>query len=129
MTLPALAHEWVDKAEEDWAAATTLLREDVAYGPTCFHAHQTAEKYLKAFWAAHNELQPRRHDLLELLRQCQNLDEAFYELAEHATNLNPLYIDTRYPGNDAQPYSRQIAQEAVASAEAARAFVRQKFSL
>ncbi len=48
--MKAITQEWVDKAEGDWA---TLLRESRArknpnYDAACFHAQQSAEKYLKA---------------------------------------------------------------------------------
>lgn len=45
-----ITREWVNKAEEDWEAARTLARKrkNPAHNAVCFHAQQSAEKYLKA---------------------------------------------------------------------------------
>jgi HEPN domain-containing protein len=46
-----LTAEWVDKAEGDFDTARRELRvrHRPNYDAVCFHAQQTAEKYLKAF--------------------------------------------------------------------------------
>ena len=47
----ALTTEWVEKAEGDYATAGREIRarRRPNYDAVCFHAQQTAEKYLKAF--------------------------------------------------------------------------------
>ncbi len=46
----ALMTEWIAKAEGDYATAGRELRarRHPNYDAACFHAQQTAEKYLKA---------------------------------------------------------------------------------
>ena len=49
-----IIREWLSKAEEDFEFAFINLEEGKNYFPQiCFHFHQAAEKYLKAFTIAH----------------------------------------------------------------------------
>ena len=50
-----IAKEWVDKAESDFDVADLTLqgREAPIIDAVCFHSHQGAEKYLKAFLQEH----------------------------------------------------------------------------
>lgn len=45
-----LTHEWINKAEGDFAAASREIRvrKSPNYDAVCFHAQQCAKKYLKA---------------------------------------------------------------------------------
>lgn len=62
--------EWLKKAEEDYGFAQISLKETKYYAQICFHFHQAAEKYLKAFIIANNlEFRPV-HNLIELLNIC-----------------------------------------------------------
>ena len=47
-----LVDEWLKKAEEDYAFAASVLEDSTFYAQICFHFHQAAEKYLKAFIVA-----------------------------------------------------------------------------
>jgi HEPN domain-containing protein len=53
-----LTAEWGAKAEGDFATAGRELRarKRPNYDAACFHAQQTAEKYLKAFLQEHRNL-------------------------------------------------------------------------
>lgn len=45
-----LVREWLEKAEEDLEFARINLEEGkVFFAQICFHFHQAAEKYLKAY--------------------------------------------------------------------------------
>jgi len=62
--------EWIDKAEEDFAVATTLARprKKPLWGPVCFHAQQCVEKYLKARLNEASLAFHKSHDLEHLLK-------------------------------------------------------------
>jgi HEPN domain-containing protein len=74
----ALTAEWVAKAEGDWTTAGRELRARRLpnYDAACFHAQQTAEKYLKAFLQEQTSDVPRPHNLVELLELCRNRGRA-----------------------------------------------------
>ena len=94
--------EWVRKAEEDWRGISLLRAvEDPEEGPhdlVCFHAQQTAEKYLKAVLVERTQPFPLTHDLTLLL------DLATPPLAELVAargdleTLSRLAVQVRYPG-------------------------------
>jgi HEPN domain-containing protein len=40
---------WVEKAEEDWITADTMMKKRKVFtGVVCYHFQQCAEKYVKA---------------------------------------------------------------------------------
>ena len=112
------ALEWLRAAEDDLEDAKVLLRAG-RYAGAAFHAHQAAEKALKAvIIAARRELPPRIHNLLELARILGVRDE---KLLEALRRLNPHYRVARYPdaanGVPMEVYSESIASELVSLAE------------
>lgn len=91
--------EWSDKAEEDFLFAKTTLAEGINfYSPICFHLHQAVEKYLKAYIVANNLNFLKIHDLSQLLKICSDHDSSFNRITGQVNELNPYYIETRYPG-------------------------------
>lgn len=64
-----LTLEWIDKAEGDFATASREMRVRKLpnYDAVCFHAQQTAEKYLKAILQENRRPIPKTHSLVELL--------------------------------------------------------------
>ncbi|MBI3075516.1 MAG: HEPN domain-containing protein [Deltaproteobacteria bacterium] len=110
----AHARGWLLKAESDLHAARRVLEGDGPYDTACFHAHQTAEKFLKGFLTLQDQPIPRTHNLEELSRLCQaarpDLDLAGIDLAA----LTPYAIEIRY---DFEFWpDRDTAREAVALA-------------
>ncbi len=98
MVDPKIAQGWLDKADEDSEYAKTSLEEGIEfYSPICFHFHQAAEKYLKAYIVAKELDFKKVHDLKELLRICESNDSEFGQLSDLVSELNPYYIETRYP--------------------------------
>jgi HEPN domain-containing protein len=89
--------EWLAKAEEDYGFAVESIPDTRYYAQVCFHFHQAAEKYLKAFIVAHNLEFRAVHNLLELLRTCEKKVPDVSNIEEACYYLNPFYIDTRYP--------------------------------
>jgi HEPN domain-containing protein len=65
----SIVEEWLAKAKEDFEFARVNLEERKSfYAQICFHFHQAAEKYLKAFIVTH-ELEFRKIHELTLLRK------------------------------------------------------------
>jgi len=118
MVNPKIVKEWLDKADEDFGFASSYLdKEDQFFGQICFHFHQAAEKYLKTFIVA-NELEFEKiHDLLKLLKICQEKDLSLVNLKEDCQFLNPFYIETRYPVHWPTHHNREEALKAQKAAE------------
>src|SRR3989339_247545 len=92
--------EWVEKAEGDFRTAgrEKNTAEYPNYDAACFHAQQSAEKYLKARLIEAGRSFPKTHDLsalLNLVLPVEPLWEAFREELERLTDLG---IEVRYPG-------------------------------
>lgn len=124
--------EWRAFADRDLQAARALSQSDdaeiFAY-IIAFHAHQSAEKYLKGLLVVTGEDLPRIHVLPDLLRRAiahiPDLDSQ--ELRIAAINLNNYYIPSRYPaevGGPSGPITPEEASEALAWAEEIAAAVR-----
>jgi HEPN domain-containing protein len=116
--------EWLKKAEEDFGFANISLKETKYYAQICFHFHQAAEKYLKAFVIAnHLNFRPV-HNLIELLNICQDKNPKIEELKEACQYLNPFYIDTRYPVHWPTQYDRKTAVNVMKSAKKIRDWIK-----
>jgi HEPN domain-containing protein len=120
-----LTLEWVAKAEGDYATAGRELRARryPNYDAVCFHAQQTAEKYLKAFLQEHGKVFPKTHSLIELLELCIPLDASFAPQRGLLVRLERYAVQYRYPGESAD---REEAQRAFQAAKAMRAFIQTK---
>lgn len=71
MSDPTNPLDWVEYAEEDWFAARKLLRgKKPSTTNSCFHAQQSAEKYLKAMLVSKEAYFPKTHDLTSLNMIC-----------------------------------------------------------
>src|SRR5215210_1205652 len=98
-----------------------------------FHAHQSAEKYLKGLLVANGEEPPRVHALPELLRlaimHAPDLDNR--ELRDAVNNLNGYFIPSRYPaeiGGPTGPINAEAAAETLAWAENVYSAVRPRLA-
>ena len=67
----------------------------------CYHAHQCAEKYLKAYLLAQGMTPPRIHDLEDLLNLCVLHDAGLATHLPLVQALNPFGVQIRYPGMSA----------------------------
>ena len=67
------------------------------YNQVCFHAHQAAEKTLKALIVYNEADSPKTHRLTELLMLLQDEEPTLGELASELRSLESYYIPTRYP--------------------------------
>lgn len=115
---------WVLKAEHDWRACRALIAfPEGPFNVVCFHAQQCAEKYLKAFLAAHERELRRTHDIARLLLDCAAVDSAFKQWLDIGMRLTPYGVDIRYPDDFYYP-SAEEAQQAVEHAGRIHSFVR-----
>jgi len=124
----ALITEWVEKAEGDYATAGREIRarRRPNYDAVCFHAQQTAEKYLKAFLQENDVAFPKTHSLIELLELCASLDDTFRLYRDLLVLLDRYAVRFRYPGESA---IKTEAQQAFRDAGVLRTFVRAKLAI
>lgn len=98
-----LTHEWVEKAEGDFATARREVRVRKApnYDAVCFHAQQCAEKYLKACLQEADVPFGRTHNLPALLDLLLSIDPGLDTLRAHLRALTVFAVSLRYPGESA----------------------------
>ncbi len=98
-----LVNEWIEKAEEDYWAAEYLYEKSKEKVTTiiCFHAQQSAEKYLKAVLTQCTIDPPRIHSLETLLDMVVPEIPELEEYRESLIILTPFSVEYRYPGVDA----------------------------
>lgn len=113
---------WIQRAEEDYAAALSAVRRrtPLTY-VACFHAQQCVEKYLKAILVAKQVTFSRTHDLLLLNDQCEKAGVLLGLAAKSLNTLSDHAVKVRYPGDD--PTSAE-AREALAIARTVRRLAR-----
>lgn len=130
MVDPEIVREWLNKADEDFHFAVANLTEQRPfYAQICFHFHQVAEKYLKAYIIA-KELEFRRiHDLPLLLKICASRDPTLAVLRDSCEYLNAFYVETRYPVHWATNFSRQEAEKALRAADHVRSLITEKIGI
>ena len=123
-----LTLEWIDKAEGDWITAGRELRARVRpnFDAACFHAQQSAEKYLKAVLQEYGQPVPRTHNLLDLMAICLKIEASYGLLRADLLALDPYAVRFRYPGEIAD---RAEARQAWQAAKAVRQFTRSKLGL
>ena len=123
-----LTHEWVDKAEGDFATATRELRARRLpnYDAVCFHAQQCAEKYLKARLQDAALPVPRTHDLEQLLDLIIPIELTWELLCPGLQVLTTYGVQVRYPGSSA---NQSMAKDAALHAHTIRKMVRAAFGL
>jgi HEPN domain-containing protein len=117
MADPKVVSEWLDKAKEDLSFANSLIDESPFFAQICFHYHQAAEKFLKAFIVAMNLEFKKIHDLIVLLQLCIEEESSLEALMEDCRFLNAFYIETRYPVHWPTRHNREEAEKARTSAE------------
>ncbi len=91
------SHEqWLSIAEEDLSVARVLLREEW-YSSSVYHCQQSAEKSFKAYLAFRSKKIIKTHDLIILLKKCNEFDVKFSTLINSAQHLKPFATQFRYP--------------------------------
>ncbi len=119
--------EWVAKAEDDLSVAERAMQPpNPIYDAACFHAQQSAEKYLKAFLEQQGILFPRTHDLVQLVELAGESLAELTPLKEALAKLTRYAVEVRYIGVRA---TEAMAKEALQIAEQVRTIVRAKLGL
>ncbi len=119
------ASRWLRTAEDDLDSAV-ILKENKKFSHSCFHAHQAAEKALKAVWYR-ADADPWGHSIKKLIDDLEYADPGLFEVfkvfSRQASVLDRFYIPTRYPNGlpDITPdvaFDREDADTCIAHAKA-----------
>jgi HEPN domain-containing protein len=123
-----ITSEWVIKAEGDFATARRELSaiDNPNYDAVCFHAQQSAEKYLKAFLQEANIQFPKTHDLADLLDLAVSIEPTWTSMTADLNTLSAFAVEYRYPGDSAD---LDEAKEAFQKCEDVRQIIRQALNL
>ncbi|OFZ91832.1 MAG: hypothetical protein A2V78_09855 [Betaproteobacteria bacterium RBG_16_64_18] len=118
-----VAQEWSAKAESDLRAAVYLLepRPGQPTDAVCFHAQQSAEKYLKALLVLRGIDFPKTHDI-ETLTALVPAAVRPHLTPEEQRRLTGYAVAARYPGSGEIPLVE--AKRAVAIARRVRREIR-----
>ena len=112
-----LIQEWLNKADEDFGFAASVMKESPYYAQICFHFHQAAEKYLKAHIIAHDLEFQKIHDLPVLLEICMEQDAGLQIILDDCKFLNRYYLEARYPVHWPTSYDKEETQKAKLAAQ------------
>lgn len=119
--------EWTQIAETDFLAARSHLRKPERYRYiVCFHAQQSAEKYLKAILVSKGVDFPKTHDLLTLNHLLERHGVITGFELKQLSNLSLYAVRARYPGDI---MTLEEAKEAVETAKLVRKFSRKHLGL
>lgn len=120
--------DWVAKAEMDFKGALDLAsrKKDPLPDKVVYDCAQCVEKYLKGFLVWHNKPFRYRHDLTDLRRRCQDVDDGFARLEDDTILLNRWSSEVRYPGVSA---AAEDVKDAVKAMSRVRKFVRAKLGM
>lgn len=123
-----LTIEWIDKAEGDFATASREMRARNLpnYDAVCFHAQQTAEKFLKAVLQENGRTVPRTHSLAELLALIIEFEPVHLLMQPDLNLLEGFAVQYRYPGQSAE---KPDARTALSAAKRVWGFIRTKLGL
>jgi HEPN domain-containing protein len=117
--MKASTHEWITKAEEDFAVATVLARprKNPLWAPVCFHAQQCVEKYLKARLNEASVQFHKMHDLEQLLNQALAVEPLWAAFRSALKRLSDAAVVPRYPGG---VFTKAEAQRALKTCKSFR---------
>lgn len=120
------ARPWIDKAEQDRAAAGLMARarRPRLHELACFHAQQCAEKYVKALLVRNRIAFPRTHDLNVLVGLAGAQGARLLPLRKALTRLNRYAVAFRYPGSRAsREQMRRVLRDMKQVRQAIRRFL------
>lgn len=107
-----IVQDWLQKADDDFDFAVSVINESSFYAQICFHFHQSAEKYLKTIVIAYGIEFKKIHDLVALLKSTMAKRPDLEDLMGSCKLLNPYYIETRYPVHWPTNYTKEVAIKA-----------------
>ena len=95
---------WMKKSRKDlWRAESVLTLDPPDTEDCLFHGQQAVEKSLKAFLVWRDQSFRRTHDLVELTRQCVDLEPTLGDVMSGLGPLTRFAWEFRYPGESALP--------------------------
>jgi HEPN domain-containing protein len=95
---PRSLPEWIERARTDFRAMAAVARSpERLEDPICFHAHQAAEKTLKAALVRAGISPPYRHLLSLLLSRCPETLRTIGGVVDACATLDAVLPKTRYP--------------------------------
>ena len=118
--------EWTAKAAADLATAQReiAVEDEPNYDAVCFHAQQSAEKYLKAIMVEIGVRVPHIHDLEALVNLLIGQFPDLERILRYARILSAMAVEVRYPGMSADgDDASESLKAAVAIREAALAIL------
>ena len=89
--------EWLKSAEMDLENVAQIINLEHLTPVAAFHAQPCVEKCLKAILEEHSKKVPKDHSTLKLYGLIEELVSMDMDLGV-LTELDDLYIDSRYPG-------------------------------
>ena len=118
--------EWIEKALGDYYSAGILAVSDNPYvlPSACFHCQQSVEKIFKAYIIAKEGSFLKKHNLDELLSQCERQSSDFSKFIPACQVLNTYEGTTRYPSG--KRYSKLDMERALKDAHEILEFTRSK---
>ena len=115
-----IVRQWLAKAEQDITSVKALFSQDPPLlHPSCFHAQQAAEKYLKAHLTWHQIEFPKTYAIEQLLDLVKGAEPETASSLRNAVALTPYGVDIRYPGEQPEP-DREEARDAMELARKVR---------
>lgn len=117
--------DWVAKAEEVYLDLARRRNRPLWSG-VCFHAQQSAEKYLKARLEEAGLPVPRTHDLDVILNCLLPVEPLWAAFRPALQTLTDYAVDFRYPGHSA---NKHHARHALADCKSVRREVRTSLCL
>lgn len=129
--MPRRVDDWFKQAEKDLKHARHSL-EKKDYEWACFASQQAAEKALKSLYQSLGG-EFFGHSISKMLHELPKGIKPSESLLKKGTNLDKLYIPTRYPngfesGSPEDYYDKEDAEKAIADAEEIIEFARGKIS-
>ena len=115
---PKSLADWLERAEHDFSAMRDIAAASASPDIMCFHAHQSAEKFLKSTLIANHVRPPRTHELPALLGACLPALRENMDVVNACTFLNSVFPMSRYP-EDGMPI-REDADLAIVAATVIR---------
>lgn len=95
---------WAKKSRKDlWRAELTLTLDPPDTEDCLFHCQQAVEKSLKSFLVWRDQPFRKTHDLVELARQCVDLEPLLDAATSGLGTLTRFAWEFRYPGESEPP--------------------------
>jgi HEPN domain-containing protein len=89
---------WIEKADRDLEVSERELKiSDPLTDIICFHAQQSAEKYMKAYLIYLDIEFQKTHDIEDLVVVASNKDPSITEFKDIGAELSAYAVEARYP--------------------------------